>query len=55
MALKPERRMHSVSTPAAMPRGWPRPPTTETPPTMAAAAAGASTSESATGEAAPRL
>ncbi len=28
MALSPERKMQSVSTPAAMPMGLPRPPTT---------------------------
>ena len=50
-ALRPERNMVNVKAPAATPKGVPVPPDKDTPPSMAAAADGTSTSESPDGEA----
>jgi len=55
IAVRPERSTASTSTPPAMPIGVPLPPDSDTPPMIAAAAAGTSVSASATGEAAARL
>ena len=55
MALRPERNTVKVNIPAAMPSGVPVPPAKETPPRIAAAAAGTRTSERPDGDAEARL
>ena len=55
IAVSPDRSTASTSTPPAIPMGVPFPPASDTPPMIAAAAAGMSVSASATGEAAARL
>ncbi len=54
MAFSPERKTVSIKTPARMPNGVPAPPDKDTPPRMAAAAEGTSTSERPDGDAEAR-